>query len=196
MSPFMKLGLGWIKICKKGQKIPCLMISHTPSGVKRIFLFFSRFFAAKEIFLKKGLQIAARCVIIPLLFRGIVQSVEHQSPKLGVVGSSPPAPAKRKSPPPCAVGFFFPLAGAGVTRTRAARSADVGKPPDFAKQTPPWAARVASIASQRLACRVGATRRPLPLPKKNPRSEECGFFFVLFTIHYSSFIIHSPIADF
>ena len=28
--------------------------------------------------------------------RGIVQSVEHQSPKLGVVGSSPSAPAKAK----------------------------------------------------------------------------------------------------
>ena len=36
------------------------------------------------------------CVIIPLLLRGIVQSVEHQSPKLGVVGSSPPAPANKK----------------------------------------------------------------------------------------------------
>ena len=32
-----------------------------------------------------------------LLYRGIVQSVEHQSPKLGVVGSSPPAPAKEKA---------------------------------------------------------------------------------------------------
>ena len=29
--------------------------------------------------------------------RGIVQSVEHQSPKLGVVGSSPSAPAKKKA---------------------------------------------------------------------------------------------------
>ena len=29
--------------------------------------------------------------------RGIVQSVEHQSPKLGVVGSNPPAPAKKKA---------------------------------------------------------------------------------------------------
>ncbi len=28
--------------------------------------------------------------------RGIVQSVEHQSPKLGVVGSSPSAPAKKR----------------------------------------------------------------------------------------------------
>ena len=37
------------------------------------------------------------CVIISLLYRGIVQSVEHQSPKLGVVGSSPPAPAKEKA---------------------------------------------------------------------------------------------------
>ena len=30
-------------------------------------------------------------------YRGIVQSVEHQSPKLGVVGSSPSAPAKKKA---------------------------------------------------------------------------------------------------
>ena len=30
-------------------------------------------------------------------YRGIVQLVEHQSPKLGVVGSSPPAPAKKKA---------------------------------------------------------------------------------------------------
>ena len=29
--------------------------------------------------------------------RGVVQSVEHQSPKLGVQGSSPCAPAKKKA---------------------------------------------------------------------------------------------------
>ena len=29
--------------------------------------------------------------------RGLVQSVEHRSPKPSVVGSSPPAPAKRKT---------------------------------------------------------------------------------------------------
>ena len=29
------------------------------------------------------------------MHRGVVQSVEHQSPKLGVVGSSPSAPAKK-----------------------------------------------------------------------------------------------------
>ena len=32
-----------------------------------------------------------------ICYRGIVQSVEHQSPKLGVVGSSPSAPAKKKA---------------------------------------------------------------------------------------------------
>ena len=35
--------------------------------------------------------------IILSVLRGIVQSVEHQSPKLGVVGSNPPAPAKKKA---------------------------------------------------------------------------------------------------
>ena len=38
--------------------------------------------------------------------RGIVQSVEHQSPKLGVVGSNPPAPAKEKSQVEFRLGFF------------------------------------------------------------------------------------------
>ena len=37
-------------------------------------------------------------VIISRSHRGIVQSVEHQSPKLGVVGSSPSAPAKKAKP--------------------------------------------------------------------------------------------------
>ena len=32
--------------------------------------------------------------------------------------------------------------------------------------------------------------------KQNPLSEEGGFLFVLFTIHYSSFIIHLSQADF
>ena len=36
-------------------------------------------------------------IILWYEYRGIVQSVEHQSPKLGVVGSSPSAPAKKKA---------------------------------------------------------------------------------------------------
>ena len=65
--------------------------------VKRFFHICRIFLHKTKKILKKGLQKRKVCVIIPLLFRGIVQSVEHQSPKLGVVGSSPPAPAKEKS---------------------------------------------------------------------------------------------------
>jgi hypothetical protein len=32
--------------------------------------------------------------------------------------------------------------------------------------------------------------------KQNPLSEEGGFLFILFTFHYSSFIIHLSQADF
>jgi len=34
-------------------------------------------------------------------------------------------------------------------------------------------------------------RIPIRQPNKNPRSQECGFLFVLFIFHYSSFIVHS-----
>ena len=62
-------------------------------------------FIKKDIFLKKLLQNSFCCGIIHNVvdvtakneYRGIVQSVEHQSPKLGVVGSSPSAPAKKKA---------------------------------------------------------------------------------------------------
>ena len=61
-------------------------------------------FIKKDIFFKKLLQNSFCCGIIHNVvdvtakneYRGIVQSVEHQSPKLGVVGSSPSAPAKHK----------------------------------------------------------------------------------------------------
>ena len=36
-------------------------------------------------------------ILFEYINRGIVQLVEHQSPKLGVVGSSPSAPAKKKA---------------------------------------------------------------------------------------------------
>ena len=51
--------------------------------------------------------------IILKVFRGVVQSVEHQSPKLGVQGSSPCAPAKTLRSP---IGDFFVLKekGAGL----------------------------------------------------------------------------------
>ena len=55
-----------------------------------ILLFFSK--TSKNL-----LHLQKSCVIIATLYRGIVQSVEHQSPKLGVVGSSPSAPAKKKA---------------------------------------------------------------------------------------------------
>ena len=38
--------------------------------------------------------------------------------------------------------------------------------------------------------RLGSDINSLAPPNKNPRSQECGFLFVLFTIHYSLFIIH------
>ena len=47
--------------------------------------------------------------IILSVLRGIVQSVEHQSPKLGVVGSSPSAPAKKKSRARKQAAFLFVL---------------------------------------------------------------------------------------
>ena len=78
-------------------------VAHAPKSaitVRDFYLF--------ELFCKKGLQKAIVCDIISLLYRGIVQSVEHQSPKLGVVGSSPPAPAKQKRSPN---GDLFCLAG-------------------------------------------------------------------------------------
>ena len=37
---------------------------------------------------------------------------------------------------------------------------------------------------------------PVGGAKQNPLSKEGGFLFVLFTIHYSSFIIHLSQADF
>ena len=53
--------------------------------------------ASKKYFFKKVLHFAKLCVIMSLVHRGIVQSVEHQSPKLGVVGSSPSAPVEKKA---------------------------------------------------------------------------------------------------
>ena len=40
------------------------------------------------------------------MYRGVVQSVEHQSPKLGVQGSSPCAPAKNRQVSTEACRFF------------------------------------------------------------------------------------------
>ena len=66
---------------------------------RRASLFFSFFFKTFEKTFQKDLIFAKECAIIPksTKYRGIVQSVEHQSPKLSVVGSSPSAPAKKKA---------------------------------------------------------------------------------------------------
>ena len=47
------------------------------------------------------------------------------------------------------------------------------------------------IRNQQVVCSSHITSS-----KQNPLSQEGGFLFVLFTIHYSSFIIHSLQADF
>ena len=54
-------------------------------------------FVKNEKIFKKPLLFFKNRVIIARSHRGIVQLVEHQSPKLGVVGSSPSAPAKWNS---------------------------------------------------------------------------------------------------
>ena len=54
-------------------------------------------FVKNEKIFKKPLLFFKNRVIIARSHRGIVQLVEHQSPKLGVVGSSPSAPAKKKA---------------------------------------------------------------------------------------------------
>ena len=58
---------------------------------------FSRPWKLFYLFFISPLQNKKSYDIIARSQRGIVQSVEHQSPKLGVVGSSPPAPAKKKA---------------------------------------------------------------------------------------------------
>ena len=48
-----------------------------------------------------------------------------------------------------------------------------------------------AVRHQTLTLAFSLVRIQLPQPNKNPRSQECGFLFVLFIFHYSSFIIHS-----
>ena len=51
-----------------------------------------------KVFCQKVLTNSDLFSIIMPVHRGLVQSVEHRSPKPSVVGSSPPAPAKNKEP--------------------------------------------------------------------------------------------------
>ena len=68
----------------------------------RARLFFRRFaFFANLVIQYLSLSRHAQCIN-----RGIVQSVERQSPKLNVEGSSPSAPVKRRRSV-CQVFFFF-----------------------------------------------------------------------------------------
>ena len=60
-------------------------------------------------FLKNILTKFILFVIIRDVHRGLVQSVEHRSPKPSVVGSSPPAPAKKKSRARKQATFLFVL---------------------------------------------------------------------------------------
>ena len=68
----------------------------------RARLFFRRFaFFANLVIQYLSLSRHAQCIN-----RGIVQSVERQSPKLNVEGSSPSAPVKRRRSV-CQIFFFF-----------------------------------------------------------------------------------------
>ena len=51
-------------------------------------------------------------------------------------------------------------------------------------------ADLAHLVERRLAKAKVAGSSPVIRSKQNPLSKEGGFLFVLFTIHYSSFIIH------
>ena len=56
-----------------------------------------RFFDKNKKIFEKLLLFLKNRAIIARSHRGIVQLVEHQSPKLGVQGSSPCAPANKKA---------------------------------------------------------------------------------------------------
>ena len=82
----------------------------------RARLFFRRFaFFANLVIQYFSLSRHAQCIN-----RGIVQSVERQSPKLNVEGSSPSAPVKRRRSV-CQIFFFFahlPGGGDAVRRRK------------------------------------------------------------------------------
>ena len=65
-----------------------------------------------QFFCKKTLTNPHLFSIIVNVHRGLVQSVEHRSPKPSVVGSSPPAPAKKN---PSLMTWIFFICAVGTT---------------------------------------------------------------------------------